>query len=86
MEIEYIEENKNKLTFEIEGEDHTFCNLLKEELQNNKDVKMASYKIKHPLVNKVTLFLETSGADPKKIIVEAAKSIQKQTSKFQSLI
>lgn len=82
MELNIVEEDKNKLTFEIEGEDHTFCNLLKDQLNNDKDVKSASYKIKHPLVNKVTMFVETSGKEPKKALKDAVKSIQKDADKF----
>ena len=34
MEFNVIEESKTKLVFELKGETHTFCNVLKKELQD----------------------------------------------------
>ena len=42
MEFIVIEESKTKLVFELKGETHTFCNLLKEELQTIKGVVTVS--------------------------------------------
>jgi hypothetical protein len=36
MELTTLAKTKSKLTFEIKGEDHTFCNLLRNELWNEK--------------------------------------------------
>ena len=83
MEIKILEETKNKLIIEIEGEDHTFCNAIKEELNNDKDVKLASYKIPHPLVGEVTMHIEA--ADPKKALIDAAKRLNKNVEKFGTL-
>ncbi len=87
MELKIIEESKNKLLLEIKGENNTFCNALKEELYNNKKVKTASYKVKHPLVGKITMLVETtSGEDPKKALADASKKLKKNADKFKSLI
>lgn len=82
MELNVLESKKNKLILEIKGEDHTFCNMLKEELWNNKHTKIASYYIKHPLVGVPTLILETDGEDPKKVLQEAVKNLGKSLDKF----
>ena len=48
MEFQPLEESKTRLVFQLKGETHTFCNLLKDELQQAKGVVMATYKIDHP--------------------------------------
>ena len=39
MELNILEHTKKRLVFELKGADHTFCNLLKNELWQDKDVK-----------------------------------------------
>jgi DNA-directed RNA polymerase subunit L len=84
MEIKIIEDKKNRLVFEIEGEDHTFCNLIKKELWNDDHVKAAAYNIDHPMVGKPKMILETDGEDPRKVLTEAAKRVGKELEKFKS--
>ena len=85
MEIKVLEEKKNRLVLEIKGEGHAFCNALKKELWNDSHVKVAAYKIKHPLVGVPTMVVETDGKEtPKKALTEAAKRLSKLTDKFKS--
>ena len=42
MEIEVLESTKNKLKFKIKGENHTFCNILREELDNRNIINIFS--------------------------------------------
>jgi DNA-directed RNA polymerase subunit L len=76
MEIKIVEEEKNKLVFEIIGVSHGFCNMLKEELQKDSHVKYATYKVEHPLVNIPKFMVETDGADPKKTILSAVSKLK----------
>jgi len=85
MEIKIIEEEKNKMVFELDGEEHTFCNVLKNELWNDSHVKVATYKIDHPLVGKPVMILETDGADLRKTLISAAKRLQKEVANFKDL-
>ena len=82
MEFNVLEEDKNKLVFELKGETHTFCNLLKKELQEHKDVVSASYRIEHPLVGIPTFLLETKGNEPRKVLKAALNSLKKKTENF----
>lgn len=82
MELNIIEESKNKIVFELIGEDHTLSNALREELWNDKDVKSAGYNIKHPLISSPRFVLETIKNDPKKTLKEAAKRIKKRNDEF----
>ncbi len=83
MEFKVLDEEKNKLVFELVGENHTFCNLLKSELKKVKGVTLASYRIEHPLVGIPTFILETKGTEPRKALKEALKSVKKLAIDFQ---
>lgn len=83
MEFIVVEESKNKLVFELKGETHTFCNLLKKELQNNKDVSLVSYRIDHPLIGIPRFILETKNAEPRKILKMALAGLRKKTEEFR---
>ncbi len=82
MELVVLEENKQKMVFELKGETHTFCNLLKKELQGNKEVNLVSYRIDHPLVGVPRFILETKGTEPRKVLKEALKSLTKKTEEL----
>ncbi|MFC1742134.1 DNA-directed RNA polymerase subunit L [Nanoarchaeota archaeon] len=82
MEINVLEESKNKLIVEIKGESHALCNALKTELWNNKKVKTAGYNIAHPLIGVPKLVIEIESGDPKKILEEAAKNVKKDAESF----
>ena len=84
MELNFVEEKKNKLVFEITGEGHTLSNVLRKELNNDEHVKTAAYTIDHPLIEKPRFVLETDGADPKKVLIAAAKRVQKELEKVKS--
>ena len=81
MDVTILEEGKNKLVFEIKGDQHTISNLLKKELWNDEHVKVAAYNLEHPIIAHPKFILETDGADPKKTILAAIKNIQKDLEK-----
>ncbi|MBW2982178.1 DNA-directed RNA polymerase subunit L [Candidatus Woesearchaeota archaeon] len=85
MEVKILSEKKNRLVIEIKNEGHAFCNALKKELWNDSHVKVAAYKIEHPLVGIPTLIVETDGKEtPKKALTEAAKRLGKEADKFKT--
>lgn len=83
MNIKVLEEKKNKIVFELDGVSHGFCNLLKTELWNDDQVKVATYAIRHPLVDKPSFVVETDGIEPKKALVNASSRVQKMLEKFE---
>ena len=83
MEFTVLEESKNELVFQLKGETHTFCNILKEELYHVKGVKLATYKIDHPLIGLPTFKVETEGVEPRKAIKEALKNLRKKAEDFK---
>jgi len=81
MELNYIEDKKNTITFEITEVSHGFCNLLKEELTKDKNVKLAAYRIDHPQVGVPRFKVE--GDDPKKSLKAAIKNLKKEIASFE---
>tara|TARA_Y100000310_G_scaffold329536_1_gene399589 strand:- start:706 stop:981 length:276 start_codon:yes stop_codon:yes gene_type:complete len=76
--IKILSETKNKITFTIKGKTHGFCNLLRQELLKDKHVKLAAYKIKHPLMNISEMVVETDGQkEPKIALVDTTKRLKK---------
>ncbi|ASI99781.1 DNA-directed RNA polymerase subunit L [Thermococcus celer] len=78
MKIEVIKREENVLEFYLEGEDHTFSNLLNEVLHENEHVTFAGYTIEHPVLmaRKPKFKVVTDGeVTPEKALEEAAQKI-----------
>lgn len=82
MEINILEENKNKIVLEIKKEGHTLANALRKELFEDEKTKIAAYEISHMLVGEPKLILETED-EPKKALINAAKRLQKTMEKIK---
>ncbi|NJE84690.1 DNA-directed RNA polymerase subunit L [Thermococcus sp. CX2] len=78
MKIEVIKREENVLEFYLEGEDHTFANLLNEVLHENEHVTFAGYTIEHPVLmaRKPKFRVVTDGkVTPEQALEEAAQKI-----------
>ncbi|MFC1697334.1 RpoL/Rpb11 RNA polymerase subunit family protein [Nanoarchaeota archaeon] len=83
MEINVLEESKNRILFELKGSDHGFCNMFVKELWKESSVKAAAYRVDHPLVGVPKLIVEvTQGNDVKKVIQKVLKSMKSNAEKF----
>jgi DNA-directed RNA polymerase subunit L len=79
MEINILEDKKKRLVFELKDEKHTICNVLREELWNDKSVTIAAYNISHPIIGVPKFIVETDGTkEPKKAVKEALKRLKKK--------
>ena len=83
MELEIVSKSKNRIVFELKGEGHTFCNLLRDELWNEKDVIASGYHIKHPLVGIPKFVAETKSSDVATALESASKSVKKMAQDFK---
>ena len=63
------------LEFEIEGEDHSFLNLLRESLKDQEGVLFAAYRLPHPLLENPIFYLRTADFDPIEGLEQASDSI-----------
>jgi DNA-directed RNA polymerase subunit L len=86
MEITIIEDKKNRFVFELHGVDHTFCNVLKQNLRDIKEVSIAAYNISHPLVGIPKFAVETKGTkSPRNALKDALKAIKASNKKMSTL-
>lgn len=84
MELSVVEETPKRLVFEIKGQGHTLCNILKSKLWANKHVKVATYNIAHPLVGVPRMIVETDGeGKPRKVVGDAAESLRKDVAELK---
>lgn len=81
MKITILEQKKNKLHFEVET-DHTFCNVLKKELWNDKDIHISGYYTEHIQVGNPRFIVETSNKDPMDSLRDAVKRLKKTNANF----
>lgn len=86
MECKVLEESKNHFTFELKGETHTFCNVLKNELRQLKGVTIATYRIDHPLIGVPQFHIETKDIEPRKALKDALKNLKKKAEEFKKEI
>ena len=83
MELKILEDTKNKLVFDLLGENQTVLAALSKELWNDEHVKGTGYHIEHPLINTPRFVVETDGENPRKVIQTAIKRLQKAVEKLQ---
>ena len=83
MEINVLEKSKKRLVFELTGAGHTLCNILKDELWQEKDIVAAAYNIDHPLIGIPKFIVETNGkTEPDKALANAASRLKKKNKEF----
>lgn len=84
MEIKVLENEKNRLRFEIVGSSHTLANLLTKELWSEGDVTVSGYNLMHPQTRNVVVLIETTKKDPKKVLLESLSSLKKKSTEFKT--
>ncbi len=82
MEVKILEDNKRKIVIELDSQ--TIASLIERELWNDDNVKTAGLKVKHPLIGKPNLVVETGTKEEAKTAVkEAIKRAKKDLDKFK---
>ncbi|MBU0471577.1 MAG: DNA-directed RNA polymerase subunit L [Nanoarchaeota archaeon] len=84
MELNFLEDTKYKVIFDVKGADHSFANALKQELWNDKDVRISAYNVEHPLIGIPRIIVETHSGkkDAKNSILDAVTRLKKQNTQF----
>ena len=70
-------EKANEMTFELQGEDHTFSGLLVSSLLEDKDVEEANYNIPHPLIGHPEFYLKVKKGKPREALKRTLKKLKK---------
>ncbi len=82
MELNILSKSKDKLNFELKGEDHTFCNILRKELWNDPTTKSTGYSMETGLTDILKFTIETKGKTPKKALLDAINRLNKKAEEF----
>lgn len=83
MDLKVLEHGKHRLVLEVQGEGHTFCNVLRKELWLGKEPEIAGYAIEHSLVSQPVFVLESENHDPVSLLTAAVERLQKKTAELQ---
>ncbi|HOS81266.1 MAG TPA: DNA-directed RNA polymerase subunit L [Methanolinea sp.] len=77
MNIKILELTKDKVKLLIQGEGHTFMNVLTEEILTDPDVDVAKYLIKFQFSDPELLVTTNGKKDPLQAITEACQRISR---------
>ncbi|MEM2896189.1 MAG: DNA-directed RNA polymerase subunit L [Candidatus Bathyarchaeia archaeon] len=78
-----LKKTENELKFTLEGEGHTFCNLLQNVLIEDHNVEIAGYDLPHPLTKHPVIYLRTLGkVSPEKALEKALEKIRERATEL----
>ena len=80
MKLVVLENDPKKMVLEVQGETHTFLNLLRENAWEAGS-KQASYMIEHPYLSEPKMIIRAD--NPKKVLDAAAHMIIDQAKEFE---
>jgi len=83
MEVKVLKQEKDSMLVELKGDTIGFANLLREELWENKDVDEAASIKEHPYMSEPKVYVKTKGTSPKKVLLDAAKSLQNKVKELE---
>ena len=75
MHIKMLSKGKTRAKIELGGESHTFADVMRKELSEDKKVQSVAYDKHHPQLGSPILILETGGEDPMVATKRAAKNV-----------
>ncbi len=83
MKVNVLKKSKSLLKVEVEGEGHSFGNLMQETLLQDKTVDWAGYDQPHPLFRQSIITVRMKGeAQADKALDRASKKIRADTEEF----
>ena len=75
MSLSIVSDEKNSIELKFDGDAHSFLNLIKRKLVENKEVSFVGYNKPHPLIDESVFVLRTVKSDPKKLFKEAVDEL-----------
>lgn len=84
MELRTLTKEDKTLEVEVDGEDDTILNLVKEQLLADDNVKAATYTRRHPQLDVPRLRLTVARGDPANALTKAIKAVKKELDEFET--
>ena len=82
MMVKQLRLEEKMIEIVIEGEGHTFLNILTKIIQENPEVSFAAYRIDHPQISHPRLVVSVSEGTPFEAIMEATKQLEEKSQEF----
>lgn len=82
MELKIVKKENKTLIVETAGESVTFCNMIANELWEDKSTSEAAYIRDHPYLSQPRIFVKTSRGLPENALKKAASRLQKKIAEF----
>ncbi len=87
MKIKVLKKAHNELRIEVEGEGHTFCNVVQKALLEDERVDLAGYSVPHPLTSNPVVYIRTTGQSrPETVLKDAIGQVQKESTVFRTAL
>ncbi|MFQ6064492.1 MAG: DNA-directed RNA polymerase subunit L [Candidatus Bathyarchaeia archaeon] len=87
MKIKVLRRQPSELKIEVEGEGHTFCNMLQKALLEEEGVEFAGYDMPHPLITRSIIYVRTKGGrKPETTLRDAAKKLRKRSKELRKAL
>ena len=87
MKIKILKKSHNELKMEVEGEGHTFCNVIQRALLKDRRVDLAGYSVPHPLTSSPVIYVRTRGqSKPETVLKDAIVEVQKESEAFRTAL
>lgn len=83
--IKLLSKEKDSMEIEIEGENETLLEPLKQRLLEDEKVETATYILGHPKLDKPRLYVKVKDGKPQAAIKRAAKSLVKDFADLRKL-
>ncbi len=83
MEVRVVKQDKDSAIIELKGGTIGFANLISEELWENSEVQEAACIKEHPYMAEPKVYVKTKGVSPKKVLLDAAKSLQNKVKELE---
>lgn len=76
MQLNVLESEAKRAVFELTGTDHTVLLLVRDQLEQDADVKLVTFAVDHPLVGTPKLIVETTRKKPQTVILDAIAALK----------
>jgi len=86
MEIKILRDKAKEIEIEVQEQDETILNPLKEKLLQNDDVVYVEYSREHPLLSNPKIYLKVKNGKARETMIKALDELRKEIKDFHSQI
>lgn len=83
MKVKKIVDNKYEMRIEVDGENETIFNMLKDKLLSMDDVDSAGFRKEHPMIDKVEMVILTKNKEAKSVLNKAITELSAELSSLK---